>query len=285
MLWAARFLWVAMAALGGAALATALEDTAGSGPSVALVLWWVAVGAGVVALVVPSTIALTGLRMLAPALVVAVAAMVVGGAGTLLGGGALLAALAAAALVLSAEVGEACVQASAYGHEQRHPLRVPAAVLPAAVIVWAVWATAAVAGAVLLANARWWAGGVVATLAAGLTWVAARRLHVLSNRWLVLVPAGVVVHDSLVLGETLMVPKHTVVRAGLAYAGTGALDLTGPAGGHAIEVEVKEMAMAHLAATKAHPQGKAVHVQAFLVAPARPGRALQAMAANKVPVG
>ena len=63
-----------------------------------------------------------------------------------------------------------------------------------------------------------------------------RRWHKLSRRWFVLVPTGVVVHDHLVLAETLMMRRNEVVGLRLAPADTEALDLTGPAAGHAVEV-------------------------------------------------
>jgi hypothetical protein len=99
----------------------------------------------------------------------------------------------------------------------------------------------------------------------------------LSNRWLVLVPAGVVVHDPLVLGETLMVQRNNLRSSSLALAGTEAADLTGPAAGVAIEVTVHEMVTAVFPASAEHPTGRAVHMSAFLVSPSRPGRALRAL--------
>ena len=69
-----------------------------------------------------------------------------------------------------------------------------------------------------------------------------RTYHRFALRWLVLVPAGVVVHDPVVLGETLMVLRPAVAGARLAPADTGAADLTGPAAGFAIEVSVHEAA-------------------------------------------
>jgi hypothetical protein len=84
------------------------------------------------------------------------------------------------------------------------------------------------------------------------------------------------VHDPIVLAETLMVTSANLQSIDLALAGTEAADLTGPSGGHALEVTVREMVTALLPATRQHPTGRALHVQAFLVAPSRPGRALAA---------
>lgn len=45
------------------------------------------------------------------------------------------------------------------------------------------------------------------------------------------------------------------------------------------------MELVVLAATPQEPKGKALHVQSILVAPSRPGRALNALAEGKIPVG
>ena len=164
-------------------------------------------------------------------------------------------------------------------------MRVPAALLLPMAMSWIVWCAFALVG-VLLLCARQWVAGTATTLAAALlTWLLSRRFHRLSQRWLVVVPAGVVLHDAVVLGETLMLQRSNVTLAQLAPADTQAADLTGPAAGHALEITVREMALAVLAATHAEPKGKALHVQSLLVAPSRPGRALRALAAAKVPVG
>lgn len=280
MLWVLRALWVALAPLLAASISGGLEHAAPAGRVTASILWWVVVAAGVVAVVVPSSAALTGVRMVAPLTVPVAALALVGGAGTAVGGAALGVAVVTAAVALSGETAEAFVQASAYGQERRFPLRTPAVILPAAVLVWLVWAAAVVAAGVLLGNGAWALGGALAAVAAALTLPVVRRLHALARRWLVLVPAGVVLHDPVVLGESLMLPTANVASFGLALAGTEALDLTGPAGGHAVEIRAREMVLAQLRAGRSRPAGTAVHVQSYLTAPVRPGRALTALAAH-----
>jgi hypothetical protein len=120
--------------------------------------------------------------------------------------------------------------------------------------------------------------------AAGAMW-AWRRWHTLSRRWFVLVPTGVVVHDQLVLGETLMVRRTDVAALRLAPAGTEALDLTGPAAGHAVEVVTRGPATAILAATPKSPRGRVMHFSACLVSPTRPGQLLAAARERHLPVG
>ena len=187
--------------------------------------------------------------------------------------------------VFTAEFGRSFVQASAYGDEERFLLRPPAAVGVAAVVTWVVWAAAIVAGPLLLAAHSWVAGAIVTLLAVAGTVLLAPRWHRLSRRWLVFVPAGIVLHDPVVLGDTLSLRTNQVRRLRLAPESTQAADLTGPASGYAVEIETTETVTALFAFTPQEPNGRAVHLTAFLVSPSRPGQALAAAARRHLPVG
>ena len=176
------------------------------------------------------------------------------------------------------------VQTAAYGDERRLPLRAPAAMQIPIAVSWVLWLATALTGVLVLAAGKLAAGIVVLLVATALAWLVYQRLHPFSCRWLVSVPAGVVVHDPVVLGETLMVMRANVLHARLALATTEAADLTGPAAGHALELTVRELVQITFAATAKVPKGSAIHARAFLIAPSRPGRALQALADRKVSV-
>ncbi|MEM1333278.1 MAG: hypothetical protein AAGG08_07450, partial [Actinomycetota bacterium] len=111
------------------------------------------------------------------------------------------------------------------------------------------------------------------------------RWHRLSRRWFVLVPAGVVVHDPVVLADTVMVRTAQVARLGLARADTDAADLTGPTSGYAVEVRTTESVTTVFAFTPKEPNGRAIHMTAFLVAPTRPGELLRLAGDRRLPVG
>lgn len=251
---------------------------------VARTAWWVVAAGVLVALVARGAAALTAVRMVCPGTVAAAVISWVAHGDVLPSAVALGAALLSTALAFSAESGEAMVQGGAYGHEQRFPLRAPVPLLLPMAVSWVVWC-AAVLGAVLAwcTSSPVW-GIVISLLAAALSWLLSQRFHRMSRRWLVLVPAGVVLHDAHVLGETLMVQRSNVSSVRLALADTEAADLTGPAAGHAVEVTVREMVLAVLPASAEHPTGRALHVASFLVCPTRPGRALRAMADSTLPV-
>jgi hypothetical protein len=283
--WAARLAWLAMALLGGASFGDALADRSRSVQLVASALLWVAWSIVALALLVPSTVSLTVARTVVPgALVVAVIA----GFSTSDTVDAVVCvgiAVVACAVVASAELGQAFAQASAYGDETRFVLRPPVLFMVPAVVSWAVLCACAIVGPLALAAGGWVAGAPLSLAAVGLGWFLGRRFHRLSRRWLVVVPAGLVIHDHVVLSETAMFPRGSLASVGLALEGTEAADLTGPAAGHAIEIALREMETVVLAPSRAAPGGTALHVRAVLLAPSRPGRALVEAAERGVPVG
>ena len=282
--WVARAAWILVAVVGGEALEAAVEERSGA------VRWTVAIGgwsvfaAVAVALLIPSVRSLTAIRLGAP---LAPAAAVVAGFGGASGAEiALLAvpAIIAVAAIFSAEVGRWMVQASAYGDEDRLPLRSPVPAGTAAALSWVVWAAVVIAAPLLLAARNLVVGIPMLVFAVAATVLLVPRWHKMSRRWLVLVPAGLVVHDPIVLADTLMVRTDQLLAIGLARADTAAADLTGPASGYAIQVDTSESVSTVFAFTPQEPNGKAIHMTGFLVAPTRPGEALRLAAGRGLPI-
>lgn len=285
-LWGARLTWLAAAVLGGRAIGDAVASRSDPVQLVATIGAWTGWSVGAVALAVPGLVTLTVARAVVPAAVVAAGVALAAGAD---GGSVLTLAIPAvvtAVLVGAADTGRAYVQASAYGDEQRFPLRPPLGYLGATVVSWSVW-VAAVIAAPLAWAARGWVLAVVATVvAAAATWLLPRRWHQLTRRWLVAVPAGLVVHDPVVLAETLMMQRRQIVEIGLVDPrhASGALDLTGPTPGLAVAITLGETATIVLAPRPATPRGRAIHLTALLVSPSRPGAALREAAHRRLPV-
>jgi hypothetical protein len=282
--WLLRAGWVAVLVVGGRALDSALDGRTALSTDVvrwsAAAMWVI----GVAAMAIPAVVSLTATRLVVPlAIPTALLAWSAGaGSGDALGFTVL--ALLVTVIAFSAELGRAFVQASAYGEEDRHLLRPPLAYAVASLLTWMVWAVALLAGALLLADRRWVTGAACAVLAvAGAIW-GWPRWHTLSRRWFVIVPIGLVVHDHLVLAETLMLRRSQLARIQLARAGTEAADLTGPAPGHAVELQLHEAETAILAATPKQPRGTVIHLLACLVSPSRPGQALLAARQRRLPV-
>jgi hypothetical protein len=283
--WVARVAWLLVAVAGGIALEGALDGRSTN------VRWVTAVGAWgswtivTIALLIASVRSLTVVRLGVPVGLVVVVAAVAGGADATETLALAIPTLVTLVAVFAAEFGRSFVQASAYGDELRFPLRPPLGVAIAAVVTWCVWAPSFVGGPLLVAARNWVPGGLVSALALAGAIVIGPRWHRLSKRWLVFVPAGIVVHDPVVLADTITLRTAQVARIGLAPTDTGAADLTGPANAHAIQIDSTEAVTAVFAFTPSEPNGRAIHMAAFLVAPSRPGGALAAAAARHLPVG
>lgn len=273
-----------VAVFGGAAVDSALDGRRDAVRWVAGVGSWAVWGVVMLALAVQSVRSLTIARVGSPLALIASVLTVVGGAPALDVATLAIPALVACAAVFTADVGRQFVQSSSYGDEERLPLRFPVAAGTAAIITWAIWAPAFLLGPLLIAGRSFVAGIVLTAIGiAGLVFVVP-RWHRLSRRWLVLVPAGLVVHDPVVLADTLMVRSDQLGGIRLAPADTEAADLTGPASGHAIEVQATETITTVFAFTPQHPTGKAIHMTGFLISPSRPGEALRTAAARGIPV-
>ena len=283
MPWALRAVWILVVVAGGEALDAATAERSARVGDAATIGGGIAWIVGVAAMAIPSVVGLTATRLVVPlaAPVAVVAAIAGGGADAAI---FLVVATLALVIAMSGEFGRAFVQSSAYGEEDRYLLRPPPAYALAAVVSWLIWGAATVATPLLIGVGNWLAI-VTAAIAVALGIWSWPRWHRLARRWLVIVPVGVVVHDHLVLGETLMIRRQEIAAVGLALAGTDAADLTGPAGGHALEIRTSESVTAILAGTPRTPGGSAIHLTACLVAPTRPGRALSGAAGRRLSVG
>ena len=191
-------------------------------------------------------VGLTVVRIGGPAsLAVAVWAAAAGGPPAVSDVIALAWAALVAAVSLAGATADVMVDGSSYGSERRFALRVPLALLLGpAEAAWAAVAAGLALGPLLLA-AQQWLAGVVALVAGGaVAFVGARALHQLSRRWVVFVPAGVVLHDPLATKDPTLYPRRSVAGLGPALAGNDVEgdgeadvhDLTGGAPGLVLEV-------------------------------------------------
>lgn len=275
MTWTFRVVWASLPFAAAPALARMLSST--SRPvqlvgSTGLWLGWIVV---LTASLVPTTVSLTVVRLVSPEAVVAAFASATRHASTVAIIGAVAATIVAVSLAYSAEFGGRFVQGSAYGDETRFALRPPGPLVVGPLpLAWALVATAMVSGPLLVAARSYVLGAVISVFGVALAWLFGRRCHRLARRFLVLVPAGIVVHDHLVLSDTSMFRKSDVASVGLALDQTEAADLTGKALGNAVEIVLKDFDTVVLAGTPKKPGGTALHVLSVLVSPSRPGRVL-----------
>jgi hypothetical protein len=272
--WVVRAAWAALPFVAGPAFAAALDDfSVGVRTAVSVALWLVW-GATLTASLVFHPVSLTMARIVAPLSVVAAAWAAlqdgVGGAGL----AALAGTVLATVLLFLPETGEAYVNGPAYPNERRFPLRVPGPLLFGPLpLAWAVVAGAPAAAVVLLAARQWVAGAVAAVVAGAAGWYLGRALHGLARRWVVFVPAGLVLHDPMSLADPVLFPKLQIAGVDVAPAGTDALDLTQGSPGLALELALRESA--GLVLTKPRQAvGPTVDADRVLFTPTRPGKVL-----------
>lgn len=277
-----RLAWLSLPVTTGTVLADALDERSTAVVATASVLAWAAWALGVLVLLVPRPLGLTALRLMGPA---GFGAAVWAAADT--EGGYVLAVLAAAPLLLAylPEVGEWMVNGAAYGYERRYPLRAPGALLLGPIpLAGAATLAGVLAGPLLLAAEQWVAG--VAALVVGLPGAAlcARALHRLSVRWVVLVPAGLVLKDHVTLLDPVLFQRGTIEVLRPARADTDSLDLTARSPGLALELRLREPENL-LLAVPGKREGRPGKSARLLFTPTRPG-ALQADAGRRrIPVG
>lgn len=279
--WLARAAWLAVAALGGAAVGDALDGRSGPVQVVGTAGAWLGWAAGAVGLAVAGVATLTLVRTVVPGSLVVAAVTLIGGADAGREIALVAPAVAATAIVSSAEFGRVYIQASAYGDELRFGLRPPFGYLLASGVTWVIAVAAIVLAPLAWAAGAWAAAPPLTLVAAASLYLLPVRWHQLSRRWLVFVPAGIVVHDPVVLADTLMVRRHEVTSVLLDDRGAArqtAADLTGPTPGIAVEVTLAKPTTAVLAARPRNPTGTPIHLSAFVVSPTRPGAALRAAA-------
>jgi len=205
--------WVTLPLTAGSAAADALDDWSTAPQIVAAVLLWTAWAAGLLAVLVPRPVGLTVVRAVAPllattAVVIAVAADV----GALAAVGAVVATLAASVLASRPAIAFASVNSASYGDEARYPLHVPPALFLAPLPLARLALGAAVAtGPLLLADRRWVLGGIALVVGVPVAVVVSRILHGLSDRFVVLVPAGFVVVDPFTLSDPVLCVREHIV--------------------------------------------------------------------------
>jgi hypothetical protein len=279
--WVNRIVWAVQVVAVGSALGAALGSHSRPVQIVGTLTAWAVWTVGLASVVLAHPLGLTSIRLCLTALAILAGWVVLAsGPAPWQRGAALVGALVALATLGSAETATWCVDGPAYPNESRHALKTPIGLIPITLIVCAL-TVCSVIGAVLLLAAKAWVPGVVVAIAAcGATWAGTRSLHQLSQRFVVFVPAGFVVHDHMALFDPVLFRRNVVEHMGPAIAGTDSLDLTLGATGMPLEVHLTEkVELTKLSNDRR--TGEAGRTARFLVSPMRPGAVLREAAARK----
>src|SRR4051794_16602708 len=228
--WVLRVLWISLPVTAGEAFADALHAWSDATRVAATVLLWLVWAIVLSALLVPRPVAATIARIgTLLAVGVTVLAVSTGNSSAAVGTLAIVVTVGACVLAVRGEFQRVCAQGAAYGDEERFPLKVPPAIafllLPVAVAIIGFGLTI---GPLLLADGRW-IGGLATAVGVPLAAVSIRLVHQLSRRWIVLVPAGIVIADPMTLTDPVLFVRERVQGIGPADPGrrppADALDL------------------------------------------------------------
>jgi hypothetical protein len=230
-------------------------------------------------------VALTAFRLGAPAgLVATVAAALSGQPSTVAATCATLSAAVAFAVAFLPETSLFYVNGRSYPNERRMPLRPPGPLLLGPLeLAWGLITVAPVSALLLIAARQWIVGGVALGLTAPLAFVMARAVHGLSRRWVVFVPAGLVLHDPIALLDPVLFQTKVLESLGPAPAGSDSLDLTQGATGLALELVLREKVPMTLSKPGTHA-GESGGSARLLFTPSRPGLVLHEAAERGLPV-
>jgi len=274
-----RILFALVVIVGGTVplVADALDGVDHGTKVVASISLWALWAVLLASVAIPSSITLTALRLTAPthtAIVIVIAASNLDTGSAI----AVVLTVATTSIAFMAETGSYFVQRSAYGDEQRFLLRCPTPMAVVQILMWALWISSAIVGSLALVNRAWVAGGVLVVLATVGLALLPQRFHRLSRRWLVRVPAGIVVHDHVLLAETAMFARNALAAVEITRGAVGDdADLAGGGRAPGLRITLHDFDTVVLAAAADHPGGRAIHVRSFRIRPSRPGRALRAL--------
>ena len=278
-----RAAWVVLPLALGPAVAEALHDLSPGPRSTASTALWLLWAVGLTVTLVPLPVTLTALRLGVPALAAVALWSAPAGTDAFRTTAGLAATTLVVAVAFSASTSDRFVDGASYGDERRFLLRTPGPVVlmlgPMATLTALAGLTI---GPVLLLDARWVAGGLAVALGVPTTALAVRALHRLSRRWIVLVPAGLVLHDHLALAEPTLLQRAGLARIGPAAVDTDAADFTQQARGLALEVRCREPHDV-LPAGRGRTTEVAA-IEAFLCSPNRPDVVLGEAGRRRLPV-
>jgi len=249
-----------------------LADDSSTATSIALLAWgWALWVLTAIELLVPSPISLTTVRCVAPLAVIAsfVAVSPL----------SIFASVVALIIVFSPLCADVMVQGGAYGEEKRFALRTPVPQMAPTVVAWAVLSFALIGGSLLVTQQQYITGVPLVIIGIVLATRVPKMLHRHARRWLVVVPAGIVIHDHLVLAETVMSPRSKIASLTVVAEAGASADFTGGVAGSRLAVQLREadkIVLSRITA-KILKTTEALHVTTFSVAPRRLAAALAAI--------
>ena len=206
-----RLAWIPIPLFGYGVFDSALSDKSDPIQITIVIGLWIIWSMVLVASLIPSASLLTLYRVVVP---ISVVAAIWGCIKAEMNASSILLLFCSAmclSISLLPSIGFWFINGSAYGDEVRIPLRAPGPLLLGPVpLAWTVVASSLIFSVILLSSQNYVSGFIVLTIGSSLSYFSCRSLSALSQRWLVFVPAGIVLHDNMVLSDPFLIRKSMI---------------------------------------------------------------------------
>ena len=266
-----RVIWISLPLLCGPSLADSLNDfklLLRTTVSISLWTFWVLI---LLSTLIATPISLAIIRIGAPAAAALSLWSALETSGSVSGIIGLAASAITACVALSAPLGDKFSDGASYGDERRFLLRAPGPVLLLlGPLAWLTSVAGLTVGPILLLNKNFLLGSLISLCGFPLAALASNAIYQLGKRWLVLVPAGILLHDHLSVGDPTLIPRNQLANLSPAKVGTNALDLSQNSFGLSLEIKcLTPLSMMLKTGTRKIANENSA-VESFLINPVRP---------------
>lgn len=266
-----RVIWISLPLLCGPSLADSLNDfklLLRTTVSISLWTFWVLI---LLSTLIATPISLAIIRIGAPAAAALSLWSALETSGSVSGIIGLAASAIAACVALSAPLGDRFSDGASYGDERRFLLRAPGPVLLLlGPLAWLTSVAGLTVGPILLLNKNFLLGSLISLCGFPLAALASNAIYQLGKRWLVLVPAGILLHDHLSVGDPTLIPRNQLANFSPAKVETNALDLSQNSFGLSLEIQcLTPLSMMLRTGTRKTTNETSI-VESFLINPVRP---------------
>jgi hypothetical protein len=266
-----RVIWISLPLLCGPSLADSFNDfklLLRTTVSISLWTFWVLI---LLSTLIATPISLAIIRIGAPAAAALSLWSALETSGSVSGIIGLAASAIAACVALSAPLGDRFSDGASYGDERRFLLRAPGPVLLLlGPLAWLTSVAGLTVGPILLLNKNFLFGSLISLCGFPLAALASNAIYQLGKRWLVLVPAGILLHDHLSVGDPTLIPRNQLANFSPAKVETNALDLSQNSFGLSLEIKcLTPLSMMLRTGTRKTTNETSI-IESFLINPVRP---------------
>ena len=266
-----RIIWLSLPLLCGPSLADSFNDfklLLRTTVSISLWVFWALI---LLSTLIATPVSLAVIRIGAPAAAALRLWSALETSGSFSGIIGLAAGAIAASVALSAPLGDRFSDGASYGDERRFLLRAPGPVLLLfGPLAWLTSLAGLTVGPILLLDKNFLLGSLISLCGFPLSVISSNAIYQLGRRWLVLVPAGILLHDHLSVGDPTLIPRNQLANFSPAKVETNALDLSQNSFGLSLEIQCSTPLSMMLKIGTRKTMNENSVVESFLINPARP---------------